>query len=79
MQYGEQQWGKFFLRLAVGVGMFGAVLYVGANYHNWIDLQANPLSRISLMMGWGVCAVIVYFFTLWIIGFKFKEFLRHSH
>ena len=79
MQYGEQQWGRFFLRLSIGVGMFGAVLHVGANYHDWIDLQANPLSRIFLMMGWGTCAVIVYFFTLWIIGFKFKEFLRHSH
>jgi len=79
MRFGEQQWLKFFARLAFAVGMFGTVLYFGASQHNWIELQVTPLLRIMLMIGWGSCAVLVYFLTLWIIGFKFKEFLRHSH
>ncbi|SMC35438.1 murein biosynthesis integral membrane protein MurJ [Polynucleobacter kasalickyi] len=79
MRFGEQQWLKFFARIVLGVGMFGVVLHFGANYHNWIELQVSPLTRILLMMAWGSGAILVYFLTLWIIGFKFKEFLRHSH
>ena len=78
LQFGTPNWHWFFARLLVAVSLFGAVLYVGAHHHNWIELQATPLIRITLMMGWGCLAAIVYFFTLWIIGFKFKEFLRHS-
>lgn len=78
MQYGDQKWLLFFGRVAFSVSIFSAILYFGARYHDWIALQNEPLLRIFLMLAWGGLALIVYFLILWIIGFKFKEFIRHS-
>jgi putative peptidoglycan lipid II flippase len=78
VSFGKQAWWKFFAQLSVGLVIFGAILGFGANYHDWIAMSANPMSRIFLMLAWGALAILGYFMTLWICGIRFKEFLRHA-
>ncbi len=78
VSFGKQAWWKFFVQLGVGLVIFGVILGFGANYHDWIAMSANPMSRIFLMLAWGALAMLGYFMTLWICGIRFKEFLRHA-
>jgi len=75
----NQQWTKFFLRLFLSLVVFTIVLYIGSNHHDWIELAHSPMKRIFLMLGWGVLAMIAYILVLKITGFRFKEFIRHTH
>jgi putative peptidoglycan lipid II flippase len=75
----NQAWTSFFLRLLVALLAFGVVLFWGANHHDWINLADKPLKRITLMLGWGIFAMIVYVCVLKVCGFRFKEFIRHTH
>jgi len=74
----NQAWLSFFLRLIVALFAFGAILFWGADYHDWISLSNEPLKRITLMLGWGIFAMIVYVLVLKVCGFRFKEFIRHT-
>jgi putative peptidoglycan lipid II flippase len=74
----NQAWISFFLRLVVALLAFGAILFWGAGYHDWISLANEPLKRITLMLGWGIFAMIVYVLVLKVCGFRFKEFIRHT-
>jgi putative peptidoglycan lipid II flippase len=74
----NQAWMSFFLRLVVALFAFGAILFWGADYHDWISLSNEPLKRITLMLGWGIFAMIVYVLVLKVCGFRFKEFIRHT-
>lgn len=75
----NQAWGSFFLRLLVAVLAFAAILFCGANQHDWIALAEEPFKRIGLMLGWGIFAIIIYVIVLKVCGFRFKEFIRHTH
>jgi putative peptidoglycan lipid II flippase len=75
----NQAWTSFFLRLLVALLAFGVVLFWVANHHDWINLADKPLKRITLMLGWGIFAMIVYVCVLKVCGFRFKEFIRHTH
>jgi putative peptidoglycan lipid II flippase len=75
----NQAWVSFFLRLIVALLAFGGILFWGAHHHDWISLAEAPLKRITLMLGWGIFAMFVYILVLKICGFRFKEFIRHTH
>ena len=75
----NQAWGWFFLRLVIALVVFAGILYLGANHHDWISLAQTPLKRIFFMLGWGTVAIMSYFVVLKICGFRFKEFIRHTH
>jgi putative peptidoglycan lipid II flippase len=75
----NQEWLKFFLRLIVALSAFSCVLYYGSHHYDWITLADSPLMRISLMLGWGILALLSYILVLKLSGFRFKEFIRYTN
>lgn len=71
-------WGKYLIQLLVGLLPLGALLFYGAQAHDWLALQANPLIRIGLLGLWLLGAALVYFATLWMVGLRWQNFLRHA-
>jgi putative peptidoglycan lipid II flippase len=71
-------WGKYLLQLLVGLSPLGVLLFFGAQAHDWLALQANPLIRIGLLGLWLLGAALVYFATLWMVGLRWQNFLRHA-
>lgn len=71
-------WGKYLLQLLVGLLPLGVLLFYGAQAHDWLALQANPLIRIGLLGLWLLGAALVYFATLWMVGLRWQNFLRHA-
>jgi putative peptidoglycan lipid II flippase len=77
--HANQGWLFFFIRLLVALVGLGLVLYFAAHHYDWVKLGQTPILRILLMMGWGMVGMVIYFLTLRICGFNFKELLKHSH
>ena len=72
-------WGKFYLKLAVALCMMGAIAVIGAARIDWLGLQAHPFLRGgALMLIISLCAMI-YFGTLYAMGFRFRDFKRTSN
>lgn len=78
LTHGKTNWVKFLSQLIAGLISLGGVLYLGAQTHDWIALQATPLLRLILLLGWTMGAAIIYFATLWICGVNFKELIHHK-
>ena len=78
LTHGKINWAKFLIQLIAGLITLGGILYLGAQTHDWIALQATPLLRLTLLIAWTAGAGIVYFATLWICGVNFKEIMRHK-
>ena len=78
LTHGKTHWLKFLTQLFAGLITLGGVLYLGAHSHDWIALQATPLLRLVLLLGWVSGAAITYFATLWICGVNFKELIHHK-
>jgi putative peptidoglycan lipid II flippase len=71
-------WLKYFGQLIIGLLPLGFLLFYGAHAHDWLALQANPLIRIGLLGLWLAGAAIVYFLSLWLVGLRWQNFLRHA-
>jgi len=74
-----QAWGLFFQRLLCALWALGVVLYFGAHYCDWVLLGVTPFRRIAYLIGWISGGMLVYFITLRICGFNFREFLKHTN
>jgi putative peptidoglycan lipid II flippase len=71
-------WGKFYLKLAVGVSVMGAVAMGSAAQVDWFGLQAHPFLRAgALFLIVSLCGV-VYFAALFAMGFRFRDFKRSA-
>ena len=68
-------WLKFFAKLSIGLVGVVIVFYLGAQQHDWIALKDTPLIRIGLMVLWLGLAATVYLGSLWLTGFRAKDFL----
>jgi len=71
-------WLKFFFKLALGLIGVTIVFYFGAQQHDWIELRSSPMVRIGWLMLWLGFAAVVYFGSLWITGFRTKDFLYQA-
>jgi putative peptidoglycan lipid II flippase len=71
-------WLKFFAKLSIGLITIGAVFYFGARQHNWLELRNTPMIRIGLLTLWLSLAGFVYLATLWLTGFRTKDFLHQA-
>lgn len=71
-------WFKYFGQLLVGLLPLSIVLFYGAQAHDWLALQASPLIRIGLLGLWLIAAAVIYFASLWLIGLRWQNFLRHA-
>lgn len=69
---------KYLGQLSVGLLPLGVLLFYGANAHDWLALQGNPLMRIGLLGLWLMTAALVYFAALWLVGLRWQNFLRHA-
>ena len=71
-------WVKFFFKLALGLIGVTIVFYFGAQQHDWIELRNTPMVRIGWLTLWLGFAAVVYLGSLWITGFRTKDFLYQA-
>jgi putative peptidoglycan lipid II flippase len=53
----------------------GIIFYFGARQHDWLELRNTPFIRIAWLGLWLALAGGVYMSTLWLTGFRVKDFL----
>lgn len=71
-------WGKFALKLSIALIVIGLVLFYGANAHDWLALGTSPMIRIGLFILWLSGAMVAYFATLALVGFRTKDFIHRA-
>ena len=71
-------WLKYLTQLSLGLLPLGLLLFYGASAHDWLGLQSSPWIRIGFLGLWLMIAAIVYFATLWLVGLRWQNFLRHA-
>jgi putative peptidoglycan lipid II flippase len=70
-------WGKFLAKLAVALALMGLALWlVSPPDLVWTDMRARPFLRIALLTGVVGTGAVVYFSTLWVLGFRPGDFKR---
>jgi putative peptidoglycan lipid II flippase len=70
-------WPAFFVRLAAALAAMGAALwFVGGDSGAWLEWHTGErLARLALVVG---CGAGVYFATLWLAGFRLRDFQRRT-
>jgi putative peptidoglycan lipid II flippase len=74
----QKGWGYFFIRvIAALLVLAGASLWI-ADQFDWIGMKSEPFMRIGAMALVMVFCGIVYFGSLFLMGFRTRDFLRRS-
>jgi putative peptidoglycan lipid II flippase len=68
-------WLKFLFKLCIALVAIGIIFYYGAHQHDWLELKNTPFIRIVWLSLWLALAGGVYLGTLWLTGFRVKDFL----
>jgi putative peptidoglycan lipid II flippase len=68
-------WLKFLFKLSIALMAIGVIFYYGAHQHDWLELKNTPFIRITWLGLWLALAGGVYLGTLWLTGFRVKDFL----
>ena len=71
-------WGKFFLKLAIGVAVMGAVAWFGQAQFDWAAMKVTPGLRIGALLGIIVASAVTYFAMLALLGFRPRDFRRRA-
>ncbi|MEG0042517.1 MAG: murein biosynthesis integral membrane protein MurJ [Massilia sp.] len=71
-------WGKFFLKLAIGVAVMGAVAWFGQAQFDWAAMKVTPGLRIGALFGIIVASAVTYFAMLALLGFRPRDFRRRA-
>lgn len=71
-------WARFFAQLIAALLPLAGLLWWLAHACDWIALAAHPALRLLLLLGSLTLSAVVYFGTLWCMGFKFSYFRRKS-
>jgi len=71
-------WLKYITQLSIGLLPLGLLLFYGASAHDWLALQSSPWIRIAFLGLWLMFAALLYFATLWLVGLRWQNFLRHA-
>ena len=69
-------WFTFFLRLLPALAALAAVLLMAGRHLDWIALGAHPGLRAAWLAGVLALSVLAYFSTLFLFGFRPKDFTR---
>ena len=70
-------WAAFLLKVGVALYMMGGVIWYGmGSEQSWfaIPAGARALKLAAVVLG----AMAAYFATLWAVGFRLRQFVRHS-
>jgi putative peptidoglycan lipid II flippase len=71
-------WSKFFVRLLAAVVLMGLAGWFGAQQFDWLGMRHHALLRAgALFLVIGGC-VLVYFGTLFALGFRVRDFRRRA-
>ena len=73
----QSGWAAFSLRLAVALASMGAALWFAVGpASDWLHFGAlERVFRLTLLV---VCGAVVYFVTLWMLGFRLRDFRRRA-
>jgi putative peptidoglycan lipid II flippase len=68
-------WGLFMLRLAIGLAALGSLLWFGMGSEaDWLAMDGvRRATRLGIVVSGGLVA---YFATLWLLGFRLRDFRR---
>ena len=70
-------WGAFLLKVIVALYMMGGVIWYGMGSEmSWFAMTAGP--RAARLAAIVAGAALAYFGTLWLIGFRLRDFARHE-
>jgi putative peptidoglycan lipid II flippase len=70
-------WGAFLLKVAVALYMMGGVIWFGmGSEQSWFAIPTGTrvLKLAAVILG----AMAAYFATLWAVGFRLRQFVRHG-
>ncbi len=70
-------WGAFALKLAVAVGVMASAVWWAAG-HASVWLAASASFRVTRLTGVVVLGAAVYFATLWVLGFRWRDFSHRA-
>jgi putative peptidoglycan lipid II flippase len=70
-------WGGYLFRLALAVAALGVFLYFGAGPEaRW--LETSLTWRVSHLAGLVAAGIVLYFASLWLLGFRPRQFSRRA-
>ncbi len=70
-------WGAFGLKISIALLVLAATLWFGMGREtDW--LAASSLSRVLHLSAIVAAGISVYFFTLWLLGFRLRDFRRQG-
>lgn len=69
-------WLKFFVKLSVALLLMGGVALGLAAQLDWIALQSNRWIRAAFMGGVILTCMLVYFSSLFVMGFRLRDFRK---
>lgn len=71
-------WSAFFAKLVVAVALMGIAGWFGAQQFDWLGMRQHSILRAgALFLVVGSC-VLVYFGTLFALGFRLRDFKRRA-
>ena len=69
-------WLLFLIKLVIALCAMGIVAYFMGHYFDWIAMQSHPFYRAMTLAGVLLICILVYFSSLFVMGFRFKDFKR---
>ena len=70
-------WTAFYLKLVLALMVMGAVLWgMDPGAARWIAMRAVPFERVAWLGGIVSAGALVYFASLWVLGFRIGDFKR---
>jgi putative peptidoglycan lipid II flippase len=72
----EKGWGMFFMKLVVALVLMAAVGMALAGQVPWIEMGAHKLLRVALLGGVIFTCMLTYFASLWLMGFRVRDFKK---
>jgi putative peptidoglycan lipid II flippase len=73
----QPEWLTFFIKLAVALYMMGgAIWWLSGNDADW--LQMNTISKCIKLGGVIAAGIIVYFASLFVMGFRLRDFAKRT-
>lgn len=72
-------WIKFLLRIAPSIAALAAVLLIAEEYLDWVALGTTPWLRVLCLLGVLLTSAASYFITLFLCGFRPRDFTRRRN
>jgi putative peptidoglycan lipid II flippase len=73
----EPLWGMFVAKLGTALAMMTVVLWFASGAAEWW-LDASGFARVARLTGVVSAGALTYFGTLWVLGFRVRDFARRA-